>query len=261
MYNSKEDLKFVLEEAKKRGLNLQFAAYRGSIAHGCYVEGVSDDIDIIGCFTYDPMHYLGVTPQGNDTIEIVVDEYDILLYEVKKFLRLLAAGNPNVISSLWVDGEHILYQTHWAEALVRSRKQFDSKVYFKTFIGYAQSQWDKMTRTTGNIGEARRKLIEKAGYNTKHAHHCLRLLNMLMDYIVLGDMFVNRQRIGDADFLIAVKNGEVSLEDVEYHFNMKLESLRLMEPITSLPDEPDWQLINWLSMEAIIDDIVSMKLD
>lgn len=262
MYDAKEDLAVVKKVAKERGLNLQFIAYRGSIAHGCYVEGVSDDVDIIGCFNYDPMHYLGVTPYGKDTIEVVDGKYDILLYETKKFLRLLAAGNPNVICSLWVDEEHILYRTHWADALIRSRKQFDSKVYYKTFIGYAKSQWDKMTRTTGNIGQARRALIEKVGYNTKHAHHCIRLLSMLTDYLILGDMFVNRQRVGDAEFLIAIKGGEVSLEDVEYYYTMKLETLRLMEQAdTTLPDEPNWHLINWLAMEAIIDDIVSFRTD
>ncbi|KKL75301.1 hypothetical protein LCGC14_2056220, partial [marine sediment metagenome] len=76
--------------------------YRGSIAHGLYVPQSDpnsiDDKDIMAVCVPPPEYYIGLKQYGSrGTKEIKQDEWDIVIYEMKKFMGMLENGNPNVL--------------------------------------------------------------------------------------------------------------------------------------------------------------------
>jgi hypothetical protein len=150
--------------------DLVLLGYRGSIAHGMYVPNSDpnsiDDIDLMGIFLFPPKNYIGL-PQGKETVERFIGKYDMVFYEFRKFIRLLLKSNPNVLGMLWLQDNHYLLGTNTGQLLRDNREIFSSKLAYKSFTGYAYSQLKRMTHnsTQGYMGEKRKTLVEKYGYD------------------------------------------------------------------------------------------------
>jgi predicted nucleotidyltransferase len=194
-------------------------AYRGSIAHGMYCppkEPTSvDDKDVMAVCVPPKEYYLGLSQYGSrGTKEIKKDEWDIVVYEAIKFVRLLAVGNPNVLSMLWLEPQHYLYQHDAGKYLIENRELFVAKHVYKSFAGYAHGQLHRMTHMAfkGYMGEKRKGLVEKFGYDTKNGAHLVRLLRMAIEFLNDGVLYVNRH---DAQQLLEIKRGEWTLEQVK----------------------------------------------
>ncbi len=124
-----------------------FLGYRGSVAHGLYTPGGIigiDDIDLIGVYMGPLNHYLGFGAQ--DTIERKFEQFDVVHYEIRKFVSLLLKQNPNVLSALWLPEEHIILRSEPWRRLRDHRHLFASRLAYKSFKGYALSQRKKMQR-------------------------------------------------------------------------------------------------------------------
>jgi predicted nucleotidyltransferase len=177
-------------------------------------------------------------------------EWDIVIYEVKKFVSLLAKGNPNVLSLLWLPDKHIIKATDAGRLLLNSRDLFVGKHVYKSFTGYAYSQLKKMENHAcmGYMGEKRKQLVQKFGYDTKNAAHLIRLLRMSIEFLVEGALEVERR---DATQLLQIKNGEWTLPEV------KKEAERLFALAddayikSTLPINPDTCMINDLLINII----------
>ena len=129
----------------KTDYNLFYLAYRGSIAHNLYVppeeENGTDDVDLIGFVYGAESDYIGLSEWGSrGTKEIKIDQYDIVLYEARKAVKMLAGANPNILSSLWVIPEHVLYTDSFGEEFRKNRALFLSKEIYNSFSGYAHGQ-------------------------------------------------------------------------------------------------------------------------
>jgi uncharacterized protein len=127
--------------------NTIFLGYRGSQAHGTYVPkddpNSIDDIDLMGVFIGSIEHYFGFG--SNEVVESFPDEYDLVCYELRKFVYLLMKNNPNVLSMLWLEPESTLYSDTVWQFLVQNRHLFVSKLAYHSFTGYAHAQLQKMT--------------------------------------------------------------------------------------------------------------------
>ena len=161
---SKEELENLLVP------NLLFLGYRGSIAHGMYVPNSDpnsiDDKDVMGIFVASRDHYVGLR-QEKETVEKWYNEWDCVYYEIRKIISLLLKGNPNVLSTLWLDERYIIQSSEAYSVLRKSRDIFASKKVYHAFCGYAHSQFKKMTAFTfnGYMGDKRKTLVEKYGYD------------------------------------------------------------------------------------------------
>jgi uncharacterized protein len=148
----KNDVFTALTDDQRKALlpeGLIFLGYRGSIAHDMYVPkndpNSIDDRDLMGIFVAPVEHYLGFGRA--DIKEAFIGEWDVVSYEVRKFIGLLLKCNPNVLSLLWLPDKHILFE-HPLGRLLRARKQlFVSKVAYHSFTGYAYSQFQRITPT------------------------------------------------------------------------------------------------------------------
>ena len=116
--------------------NLLCKHYAGSTAYGTSLP--TSDVDFRGIFVADPLNIR--TPFYH--VEEVSDasEEDTKFYELNQFMKLAMDGNPNIMESLFVDKQDIVYSTP-AYELLRSHANelLSSKIAF-TYSGYALSQ-------------------------------------------------------------------------------------------------------------------------
>lgn len=243
--------------------NLILLTYRGSIAHGMYVPKSDpnsiDDRDIMGIFINPLEHYLGFNRR--DTFEKWVDCYDAVYYELRKLIILLMNSNPNVLSMLWVDRKHIIFENVIAKILRENRDLFVSKQAYHSFTGYAYSQLKRMEnfKHNGYMGEKRKQLVEKFGYDTKNAAHLIRLLYMGIEFLNEGKLYV--ERVHDAKMLLDIKKGEWSLEQVKNRADRLFVLAEEAYTRTNLPNEPDRNKIEKLLIELLLKhhDLVVIK--
>lgn len=229
--------------------------YRGSIAHGMYVppkEPTSiDDKDLMGVCVPPIDYYFGMNKLGSDgTKEIKQDEWDIVVYEAKKFIRLLAQGNPNVLSMLWLESNYYLHMTNAGRLLIGNRHLFVGKHVYHSFTGYAHSQLHRMTHNAfqGHMGEKRRGLVEKFGYDTKNAAHLIRLLRMGTEFLIEGELHVLRE---DAKQLLEIKRGEWTLDEVMKEADAGFQLAKEAYIRSPLPTVPDLEKINKLCVDIL----------
>ena len=130
------------------------AGWRGSITHGTYIQKHDpqsiDDKDAMYIVVPPEDYYLGLKQYGSHgTVEIKDGEFDIVVYEAKKFISLLAQGNPNVLCLLWLRPEYYLMQTTAGKMIVENRSLFVGRHVYHSFCGYAKDQLYKMTHFAG----------------------------------------------------------------------------------------------------------------
>lgn len=247
--------KDILTENPSLGDWAIMVAYRGSIAHGMYVPKSDpnsiDDKDVMGVCVPPIDYYFGLREFGSrGTKEIKRDEWDIVVYEARKFIRLLAQGNPNVLMMLWLDPKFYIALSDAGRLLIENRKLFVGLHVYKAFTGYAYGQMHRMTRYSynGYMGQKRKTLVDKFGYDTKNAAHLIRLLRMGMEFMKEGELFVTRH---DAQQLLEIKRGEWTLEQVKAEATHGFKMAEQAYLASKLPSSPDMEAINRLSVDVM----------
>jgi predicted nucleotidyltransferase len=275
---------------------LIFLCYRGSDSHGLKLPSddphSTDDTDLIGVYIENDSFYLGFG--GKDSKEFWVGEYDVVLYEIRKFFHLLLKQNPNVLGTLWIDEKYVLLGRPDWYRIKDKRSMFASRATYHSFANYANSQLRRMTRQakqtpqvkrelrlineeiawkeaftgergertwlihkykdlsvkklrerrnelrgeSGYMGQKRRHLVQKYGYDCKNAAHLIRLLHMAVEFLQTGEMHVDRTHI-DRDELLEVKTGQWPLEKVKEEAEKWFELAHDAYEKSTLPDQPD----------------------
>lgn len=241
-----DDIKKIVD--KKIGMdNIVLLAYRGSIAHNMYIPESNpnsiDDVDVIAVYIRDARYYLGLNLNLEKGKDVKVGKYDFAMYELKKFIYLLYKSNPNIMSLLWLKDNHYIHMSGVGSYLIQQRNIFMSKKIFHTFAGYANGQLKRMThfQFKGYMGEKRKRLVEKYGYDTKNAAHLIRLLVMGKEALETGRLKVFRD---DAERFLQIKRGEWSLERVKEEANKLFEELHTSYVNSPLPESPNREKID-----------------
>jgi len=240
--------------------NLVICGYRGSYAQNTYIPNNDpnsiDDVDLMGVYLAPVRYYLGLRREKKHgkVIEKFIDEWDVVSYEIQKFFNLLLKSNPNVISLLWIKEEHHL-NVDFPEArnlIIENRDIFSSKQAYNSFIGYARSQARKMENHAfeGYMGEKRKKLVEKHGYDTKNASHLIRLMTMAIEFLHTGKMDVYREE--DGNFLKDIKLGKYSLKEVKEMADWSFSTAKNVKKTSPLPDEPDYDKAEEILLEILL---------
>lgn len=237
----------------------RFLCFRGSVAHGTYVPSSDpnsiDDVDLIGFVIPGSEHYFGLHEWGSHgTREIKEGELDVVLYEWRKFVGLLAKGNPNVLSTLFVEAPNILLIGSEAAELRRSRNLFLSRDLYHPFIGYAHGQLKRMQSPhfEGYMGEKRKALVERFGYDVKNGAHCLRILRLGYELLSTGAMTVDRTDL-DARELIGIKHGEWTVQRVLEEAEAMMAACRRAKEASELPEHVDLERIDGMCVRVLRD--------
>lgn len=231
------------------------SGYRGSIAHGMYIPSSDplsiDDKDAMAVCVPSPDYYLGLKSYfSRGTREIKRNEWDIVIYEAKKYIRLLAKGNPNVLALLWLQENNYLKITEAGNLLLENRNLFVGRHVYHSFVGYATGQLHRMTRGSkkGYMGAKRKALVDKFGYDPKNAAHLVRLLNMGIEFLKDGVMYVHRK---DARRLLEIKRGEWSLERIKAEADRLFALAEQAYVGSELPRAPDRKDVSMLCETVI----------
>ena len=233
--------------------------YRGSIAHGMYRPNTNpnsiDDIDLMGVVIPPRDYYLGLVQETYPLFvkgvkEIMDDPYDVVMYEVQKFMSLLIKSNPNALSLLWLDDDMYLKKTKVGQLLIDNRDLFTTKEMYPHYIGYAHGQLQKMTHFSyeGYMGEKRKGLVEKYGFDTKNASHTIRILRMGIEFLESGKLNVKRD---DAEELLEIKDGKWTLEEIKEEAERLFAHSEVVRDRSTLPAHIDREKVSKLTQKIL----------
>jgi predicted nucleotidyltransferase len=132
----KEQLNQLINE-RSPGSKPIFLVIRGSHAYGTNIE--TSDTDYAGVFIQSLDDILGskYKQQVND------DTNDTVIYELRRFLELLASNNPTVLELLNTPEDCIIYKDPIFDLILENREQFITKICANSFGGYARQQIGK----------------------------------------------------------------------------------------------------------------------
>jgi predicted nucleotidyltransferase len=219
----------------------------GSIAHGTYIPKTDpnciDDKDILGVSIGSERVYFGLggTRDEREQKEVKKDEWDSVVYEIRKFFSLLMNQNPNVLGLLWLQEKDYIYISESGKKILENRDIFTSKQAYRAFSGYAHGQLNKMTHfgdaKQAYMGEKRYELVKKFGFDCKNASHLIRLLRMGIEYLTDGQLQVFRK---DNDELKSIKRGEWTLEKIVKEADrlfVLAQEAYIRSPLPAMPDK------------------------
>jgi hypothetical protein len=115
------------------------------------------------------------------------------------------------------------------------------------------ARFHKKGENLGYLGDKRKKLVLRHGYDSKNAAHLVRLLRMCVEFMKTGELTVMRP---DATELLDIKAGKWTLEKIKSHAqDLFAEAQRAWE-LSQLPAEPDYQAVERLLIRLIRQRIV-----
>lgn len=120
--------------------NTIFLTKHGSQAYGTALP--TSDTDLKGVAIPPKQYFLGFT----DVFEqaMVQEPVDAVVYDVRKFFKLAADCNPNIIEVLYTDpADHVLTRSWW-RTVAENRDAFLSQKAKHTFSGYAVAQLNRI---------------------------------------------------------------------------------------------------------------------
>lgn len=157
-------------------------------------------------------------------------------WELQRFLVLALKANPNVLECLY--SPMVELKTPLAEELLGMRSAFLSRLVYQTYNGYVMSQFRKMQADLRNQGQVK----------GKHVMHLIRLL--ISGISVLREGFVSVRMDAYREPLLAIKRGEMDLQQVEsWRLSLHKEFDQALTR-TRLPERPDYELANALLVRA-----------
>lgn len=223
----------------------------GSTVHGISVGG--DDRDEMGiCFPYAP-YVIGLRhfeqwvyrtqPQG---VRSGPGDLDLTIYSARKWCSLALKGNPSVLLPLFVPEDRCVIVDEFARSLRSMAWAFASKKAGQAFLGYMQAQRQRLMGERGQMNVKRPELIEQYGFDTKYAAHIIRLAIQGIEYMDTGRLTIPMLE-ENASFIREVRRGCFEENEVLTFIGELDEGLKLAVEHTSLPDEPDYDVVNnWL---------------
>jgi predicted nucleotidyltransferase len=232
----------------------------GSGLHGIAIAG-TDDHDEMGVFVEPPEcalglrgpmdHYVWRTqPEGHRSGH---GDTDLVMYSLRKFLKLAIAGNPTILLPLFAPDASVYAVTDLGAELRSLAPAFLSQRAVQRFIGYLDGQTDRLLGR-GRQGSLpnRPELVERYGYDVKYASHALRLGLQGLEIAAHGRLTLPMPE-ADRERVLHVKSGGVAELDAVL---AEIDAIRtrivdlLESGAIPLPAEADTDRISAWSIDA-----------
>lgn len=231
----------------------------GSGVHGIAIPG-TDDHDEMGVYVEPPEYVLGPARTRADYVWRTQPEgarsgpgdTDLIMYSLRKYLRLAIKGNPTVMLPLFAPMDAVLVCTPLGEDLRAMRSSFLSQLAVQRFLGYMNSQHERMLGGgKRNRVPNRPELIERYGWDVKYGSHALRLAYQGQEIATHGTLTLplpeqQRQRV------LSVKSGQVPRAEVSAEITHIEHDVRdlLDQGRCPLPVDADMGLITDWAVQA-----------
>lgn len=230
----------------------------GSGVHGIAIEG-TDDHDEMGVYIEPPEYVLGAFAPREDYIWRTQPEgvrsghgdTDLILYSLRKYLRLAIKGNPTVMLPLFAPAESLVVLTPLGEELRALKDAFLSQKAVERFLGYMHSQHERMLGQSKRNVPNRPELIERYGWDVKYGSHALRLAYQGHEIASSGFLSLPL-RDEQRERVLSVKRGEVPRDEVSAEIGRLEAAVRrlLDEGRTPLPERADRDRITAWAISA-----------
>lgn len=231
----------------------------GSGVHGIAIEG-TDDHDEMGIFIEPRENVYGMGPTLDHHIWRTQPEgarsgpgdTDLVMYSLRKYLRLAAKGNPTALLPLFAPESDVLVTSKLGESLREIRTLFLSQEAIHRFLGYMHQQHERMLGGgKRNRVPNRPELVEKYGFDVKYASHALRLALQGWEITTTGHLnlpMMDENRL----LVLAVKQGRFGQQFVSDEIQYYTTQIRaaLDGGHCPLPESPYWPMISKWSIEA-----------
>lgn len=172
--------------------------------------------------------------------------YDFSIYSIVKYFQLCMENNPNMIDSLFVPQNCVLFMTPIGNLVRESRRLFLHKGAWHRFKGYAFQQVHKMKIKNPPEGK-RKELVDKFGYDVKFAYHVVRLMLEVEQIMIEGDIDLQRNR----EQLKSIRRGEWTMQQIEDYFSTKERELETLYVNSKLQHSPNEEKIKALLMDCL----------
>lgn len=153
----------------------------GSGVHGTAIEG-QDDRDEMGICIEPADYVIGLErfeqyiyrtqPEGARSGP---GDLDLIVYSLRKWMRLALDGNPTVLLPLFVPEDEIVSITESGAELRADPEMVVSRVSCDRFLGYLRSQRESLLGLRAGRRTNRPELEAIHGFDTKFAMHMVRL--------------------------------------------------------------------------------------
>lgn len=211
----------------------EYVVLAGSHGYGTAVEG--SDRDLRGFFMPSRLGVLGFVGESDSRVQDR-DGKDDAFWEFRKFFRLCAAANPNVIETLFLPPDAVVRGTELGMTVRSVRQHFLSRRIGRTYLGYATGNYKRIQNGAGAGTET------LPCYDVKDAMHLIRLVRTGLECLRTGLLRVRRPE--DRDYFLAIRRGEVPFEKIQAEFEAAREAWPKAEAGSPLRETPDEQALN-----------------
>lgn len=232
----------VLNGSEAYGLNLGTSSDRDEM--GVCVES----LDAFGGFSEfeQYIHRTATERTGVSDQKSEAGDLDLVVYGLRKFLRLATQGNPSVLTLLYMQPEDCLQLTAVGRELQAMAPYIVSRQAGKRFLGYMESQRQRLLGERGQKKTNRPELEEKYGYDTKYAMHIVRLGLQGVELLSTGKITLPMTG-EDRAFCLGIRTGKVTLDECLNRAGELERELKDLLDSSPLPEQPDLKLIqNWM---------------
>ena len=223
----------------------------GSGVHGIAIPG-TDDHDEMGVFVEPAECVVGLAPPVPHYVFRTQPEgarsgpgdVDLVMYSLRKYLRLATKGNPTALLPLFAQSDAVLVLTPPGEELRALAPAVLSQRAVRRFLGFMNSQRERLL----GRGKApnRPELVARYGYDVKYASHALRLAYQGREVLRDGRLTLPMPAAERAEVLRVKSGGVPELVDVLDRIaavQAEIEE-RLDAGRTPLPAEPDLDAVS-----------------
>lgn len=229
----------------------------GSTMHGVSSDDTGDDVDLMGICIEPPTEVLGLGDfEQYEYRDRAVNERsqegdtDLVVYGLRKLVKLAATGNPTVIMLLFSHPElHVKFVNGFGLLLRQEFPAFLSQQAGHRFLGYLDGQLQRYLDPdrVDSKHATRPELVEKYGWDTKTGYHALRLAIQGKQLMDCGRIDLP-MRDEDREFLLEVRHGEHPREWVIDETHRRIELLKSAIAESHLPEYSDRAKISaWMT--------------
>jgi predicted nucleotidyltransferase len=207
-------------EAERRTM---LRALVGSTLFGLALEGTDDRDEMgvciepieraVGFSDFEQFIYRdAAVREGRHDAPSAPGDLDLVIYSLRKFVRLAAQGNPTVLQLLFIPASSCIVRTALGAQLQELAPAFVSKEAGKRYLGYMTAQRQRLLGERGQKNVNRQTLVAAHGYDTKYAMHMLRLGFQGVEILQTGRVSLPMPE-SERLWLMSVRRGEVSMQD------------------------------------------------
>lgn len=251
-------MEFTLEEAEAATI---LRGVVGSTVHGLQVSDGVDDTDEMAV-TVEPFNRVvgfqefeqhifrtAAVREGKQDARSKSGDLDLVIYSLRKYLRLALKGNPTILNLLFIKHPFVTKMTPPGEQLQKLHPYIISRKAGGAFLGYLTAQRQRINGEGGQKGVRRLDLEERYGFDVKYAMHMLRLGFEGVELMSTGNLTLP-MREPERSYLLDVRTGKVSLQDCLTRAGELERELKDLWDSSPLPKEPNQGMVESWMMNA-----------